>query len=292
MGMVCVNKMKTVVVTGATSGIGLAVCEGLVRAGCRVIGVGRSAAAIDKALAALRAAVPEGDVHFVCADLLERAQVLRAADEIRSFLDEATGGELDALVNNVGCVRGWYMTTPDGVEQQFALNHLAGFLLTHALMDCLVCAHGLVLMTSSGSHRYFDINWDDVMFERRYRPLMAYKQSKLCNLLFAQALNDRYGRTGVRAAAVDPGLVNTDIGSKDTGGIVEAFWRMRSRSGTDPSVPAEIYVKLITGGDIDGLYHGQLGRQRHSRHVTKHNADRLFALSEHLCGVRFGGEEA
>jgi NAD(P)-dependent dehydrogenase (short-subunit alcohol dehydrogenase family) len=180
------------------------------------------------------------------------------------------------------------MTTIEGYEQQFALNHLAGFLLTHELMPELLKTHGLVLMTSSGSHRGIKMNWKDIMFSNGYRPLLAYKQSKLCNMLFAFGLNERYRDRGLRAYGIDPGLVHTEIGSKNTGGLVDLFWKIRKTGGADPAVHAKIYTELCTNAENKSdLYYGIQGKKGYSREVTPENADRLFELSEKLCNVKF-----
>ena len=94
--------------------------------------------------------------------------------------------------------------------------------------------------------RRINVRWDDVMLSRRYNPLTAYKQSKLCDLLIAQGLNDNFSRWGVRGYAVDPGLVHTDIGNKDAGGLVDLIWKVRKRGGVSPEVPAETFVYLCT----------------------------------------------
>ncbi len=281
--------MKTVVVTGATSGIGFAVCAALMKNGYRVIGIGRSDENCALAKEKLEQEAPEGDAVFFRADLMQLGEVRRVAKDIKALLERVSGGRLDALVNNAGCVRSWYMTTAEGYEQQFALNHLAGFFLTHELLKNLIKAGGMILMTSSGSHKYTRINWNDIMYEKRYSPLYAYKQSKLCNLLFAFGLNERYAGQGVRAYGIDPGLVRTEIGSKNTGKLVGAFWQRRKKHGVDPAEPAEIYLALITSATIPaGLYYSIAGAQKTSREVTKQNADSLFELSEKLCEIKFG----
>lgn len=145
------------------------------------------------------------------------------------------------------------MTTEDGYEQQFALNVLAGFLLTHRLLPLLRKANGRVIFTSSESHRRMDVRWDDVMLSHFYNPLAAYKQSKLCDLLIARGLNDNFARWGVRGYAVDPGLVHTDIGSKDAGGLVDLIWKFRKRGGVFAGGP---------GGDVRVSLHGERAATR------------------------------
>lgn len=128
--------MKTVVITGATSGIGLETAKKLAQKGFRVLGVGRSGERCASAENAVRAAAPGAETKYFTADLLRQREVNRLAEELTDHIAQSCGEELFALINNAGCARGCYMTTEDGYEQQFALNVLAGFLLTHRCCRC------------------------------------------------------------------------------------------------------------------------------------------------------------
>ena len=184
--------------------------------------------------------------------------------------------------------RSWYTTTEEGYEQQFALNYLAGFLLTYKLLPFLQKANGRVMMTGSESHKGIKVHWDDVMLRRGYNPLTAYKQSKLCNILFAKGLNDRYASKEIRAHVVDPGLVNTDIGNKQTGGLVNIIWAMRKKHGVSPEIPAKTFAFLCKQEPApDGLYYYLCQESKYSKQVTSENADKLFELSERLCGIKY-----
>ncbi len=276
--------MKTVVITGATSGIGLAAANKLVKNGYFVIGIGHSIENCDKAKKYIKAHNPNGKVKYFVADLMQQREVNRVADLLLSYIEGVCDGELYALINNVGGVRSLYTTTEEGYEQQFALNHLAGFMLTNRLLPYIEKAHGRVIMTGSNSHKGIKMHWDDPMLKKGYNPLTAYKQAKLCNILFAKGLNDR----GVRAYTVDPGLVNTDIGNKQTGSLVNFIWSLRKKHGVAPETPAETYVFLCEQEKApEGLYYYLCRERKFSREVTSENADRLFALSEKLCGVSY-----
>ncbi len=284
--------MKTIIITGATSGIGLESAKLLAQKGYRILGVGRSGERCEKAKEEILAGNERADVVFFTADLMQQREVLRVADEITAYIDGNCGGELHALINNAGCVRSWYMTTDEGYEQQFALNYLAAFLLTHRLLPPLIKAGGRVMVTGSGSHKHTRVRWDDIMLRRRYNPLLAYKQSKLLVMLFVKGLNDRLSQTGVRAYAVDPGLVNTDIGNKGTGGLVDLAWKLRKGCGVSPAVPAQTFAFLCDPvHQPQGLYYYLCRERRCSGQVTTENAERLFTLSETLCGIRFGKEQ-
>ena len=248
---------NSVVVTGATSGIGYAICEALLDSGYPIIGIGRSEDSCSAAKASLEASRPGTKVHFIAADFMLQREVLRVAREIESSMTNC-GGRIHALINNAGCVRSRFMTTEEGYEQQFALNHLAGFLLTHKLMPLIKRDNTAVIFTSSSSHKNICVNWDDLMYQKMYNPLYAYKQSKLCNLLTAHRLREM----GVRAVGVDPGLVRTEIGNKDTDGVVDIVWNLRKKYGILPEESAQIYLSLCEDG-FSGLYYGA------SRHLNQ-----------------------
>jgi len=285
--------MKTVIITGATSGIGLETARLLANRGYRVLGVGHIEKNCNRAEQELLSENPTALITYFHGDFMQQREVLRVAAELSSELDR-NNGELYALINNAGAVRSWYTTTEEGYEQQFALNHLAGFLLTAKLLPYLQKGQGRVIMTGSGSHKGIKMHWNDVMLRRGYNPLTAYKQSKLCNILFAKGLNDR--NLGINAYTVDPGLVKTDIGNKQTGGLVNLVWSLRKRSGVSPEIPAKTYLYLCEQDPAPtGLYYHhkpsnrpQIREMPYSKQVTGENAARLFTLSEQLCAVEFG----
>lgn len=276
--------MKTAIVTGATSGIGFAAVKELAFKGWRIIGVGRSKENCDAA----KSRLSNADITFVYGDLAQQSEVHRIADELSDLLN-AQAGKLDALISNAGGVRNWYTTTEQGYELQFALNHLAGFLLTSRLLPYLLNARGRLILTGSNSHKHMRIRWNDVMFEKHYSPLFAYKQSKLANMLFAAEFNRRFGDKGVRAYVVDPGLVNTEIGSKQTSGLVRLFWELRRRRGVPPEVSAQTYLHLCSLSECpQGLYYYKCSPCNYSRYAdSEEEAKRLFELSEKLCGISF-----
>lgn len=277
--------MKTAIISGATSGIGLAVARAMLAAGWQVFGIGSTPASCAAALAGLNE--NERDrVLFLSGDLMQQREVNRLAAELGALLDQRCDGRLDVLINNAGCVRSWYATTEEGYEQQFALNHLAGFLLSIRLMPWLTRAGGRILFTGSNSHKGPDVHWRDIMFKQHYRPLRAYKQSKLCNLLTAFEFNRRYAGQGVHAFGIDPGLVKTEIGHKQTGRLVSLVWALRKRSGQPPEMSARTYVWLSEHEPAPaGLYYFNCRERPYSRHVTAAGASRLFTLSAKLCGL-------
>lgn len=277
------------VISGASSGIGFAAACALAQRGARVIGVGRSRERCEGARQAILAQAPGARIEFALADLSSQRAVVALGAELRERL---AGQPLDVLVNNAGAVAGRYTPTVDGRELQFAVNHLAAFLLTRELLSCLRAAGGArVLTTSSGSHRGARMHWNDVMLRRFYNPLTAYKQSKMANVLFTAELNRREGASGLRAYAIDPGLVRTEIGLKGTGGLVSWIWSLRARGGQPPEVGAATIVHLAEQAqlaDAQAIYWKDSHPLAPDRYALREDeARRLWELSEQLCGLRW-----
>jgi len=205
-----------------------------------------------------------------------------------------TGNEkIDVLVNNAAAVSNWYVSTEEGLELQFAVNHLAPFLLTYELMPLIKnSGAGKVITVSSGSHYRTRIRWNDILMRRHYNCLSAYKQTKLANVLFSTELNRRLGLSSkVRAFVLDPGLVNTDIGLKGTAGITKWVWQKRKNKGISPAKPASAITWLIENADIQNtnhVYWKDCKPKAPSRYSQREDAAlRLWEISERLCGVKW-----
>lgn len=282
---------KTIVVTGATSGIGLATAEELVRCGADVIGIGRSAPRCRAAEQQLQALDGCGRVAYVAADLTLQVEVRRAAAQIRELAVAAGRQALDGLVNNAGTFTYWLAFTAEGFETQWALNHLTPFLLTLELLALLQAAPAARVVTvSSGSHYHTALNWADIQLRQHYNGLQAYKQTKLANVLFTMELNRRLGPDStVRALAADPGLVNTEIGLKGTPGIARWVWQRRRAAGIPAAQAASGIVFLL--GDPAPVASREV-YWRHGRPLRPSRqaqdgmaAQRLWSLSAQMCGA-------
>jgi len=285
---------KAFVITGATSGIGLGAATALAKAGALVIGVGRSEANIQQAAGLIQQENPGACLHFFLADLSAQNHVRTLGFQIQKYLQAETGGQLHALINNAGTVSNRFTVTEDGYELQFAVNHLAAFHLTHLLLPQLAAVpESRVVTVASNSHRGMRMYWRDVMCRRNYNTLLAYKQSKLANVLFTYEFNRRFSKNGILAIAADPGLVNTSIGLKGTYGLVRWIWQRRSQGGADPGVIGKEVAWLAAAPEVntrESAYwkHGvPVQPSRYARNESE--ARRLWELSESLCRIRFGG---
>ena len=231
---------KSVVVTGATAGLGLYSLKALVSAGAFTIGIGRDPGRCAQAEAQIKTAYPTGKTTYLVADLSRQSDIHRIAEMIKTVLAQNGMNSLDVLVNNAGTYSGHRIYTEDGVELMLAVNHIAPFLLTHLLMPLLKSAPaGRIITVSSGSHYKTDLRLARINNPRIYLGLDRYKVTKLANVLFTYELNRRLAGTRVRAFAADPGLINTDMGSKGSGKLAQFVWKYRRQSGRSPEVPAQ-----------------------------------------------------
>ncbi|MEE6274287.1 SDR family NAD(P)-dependent oxidoreductase [Georgenia wangjunii] len=197
--------MRTIVITGASDGIGAAAARELSDAGNTVVLVGRS----PEKTAAL--ADELGQPHHV-ADFARLDEVRDLADELRT-----TYSRIDVLANNAGGIMAERETTVDGNEKTLQVNHLAPFLLTHLLMDVLERSRATVIASSSAAARAFGrLDLTDLDNARAYSPNKAYGDAKLANILFTKELQRRHGEHGIAAVAFHPGMIATNFAAGST----------------------------------------------------------------------------
>ena len=196
---------QTIVITGASDGIGAAAARKLQADGHEVVLVGRSRSKTEAVAAELGAA------SYV-ADFSELAEVRRLADSLAQAYPR-----IDVLANNAGGIMGHRQLTVDGFELTFQVNHLAPFLLTNLLLPVLTASDAKVIQTASIAARMFGhVDLDDLQLERGYSPDRAYGNGKLENILFTRELDRRHGTDGIAAAAFHPGVVGTNFASDTT----------------------------------------------------------------------------
>jgi retinol dehydrogenase 14 len=198
---------RTCLVTGANRGIGLATAYGLAALGARVALVARDPVAGEAAAAEIRRASGNEAVDLLLADLSSQASIRTLAEEVLSRYRR-----IHVLVNNAGVITRRRTLTVDGIETQFAVNHLAYFLLTNLLLDRIrISAPARVIVVASDAHWTHRLEFDDLQLEHRWRPVRAYSQTKLANVLFAYELARRLAGTGVTVNCVHPGGIATKL---------------------------------------------------------------------------------
>lgn len=281
---------KWVVVTGATAGIGLAAVMALARQGAQIIGVGRDAQRCRDAENAVRRVYPQVKLNYLLANLSLQAQVRALARDIRAVLEQNGADALDVLVNNAGTYSQKFVQTPDGLELTLAVNHFAPFLLTNELLPLLKAApHGRVITVSSDSHYRTWIDFTHMNSPLIYNGLWAYKVSKLANVLFTSELNRRASGSALRAFAVDPGLVNTEIGFKNQSGLSRLVWSLRRKHGTPPEVPARTIRYLASEKSVqnaEDIYWRDCRPKAPSRAAqNRDTARQLWEVSRKICAI-------
>jgi NAD(P)-dependent dehydrogenase (short-subunit alcohol dehydrogenase family) len=287
---------KSFAVSGATSGIGLSTAEILASNNAMVIGIGRSPERCSNTEDFLRRKTGNSRIHFLAADLSSQEAIKNLTDQISQILRRDGEKPLDGLVNNAGVFTYWLTLSPEGIEMQWSVNHLAPFLLTHFLLPLLESSpQGRIVTVSSDSHFYGHINWNDPQLLRHYNGLQAYCNTKLANILFTNELNKRLNRLpNLSAFASDPGLVKTDIGMKGNPAFIGYFWKLRRSGGTEPGIPAQGIAYLLTEPSIQNspqTYWKDSHPKRSSRaSLDMDSAARLWALSERMCGINGKGE--
>jgi len=274
---------KTVVITGATSGVGEAAAIALAKLGAHLVLVGRDAGRGAASLAKIKAA-GDANAQLLLADLSSLAEVRKLAEQLRQL------PRLDVLVNNAGAVFTTRQTTVDGFERTFALNHLAYFLLTELLRDKLVAsAPARIINVASEAHRSGKLDTGDLPGElkspRAYSGLRAYATSKLCNLLFTRELARRLAGTGVTANAMHPGTVATGFGRNNRGAIGIGI-RLLSPFFRTPEQGAETIVYLAVDPALEGVtgqYFADLKpKTPANRALSDADASKLWKVSEEL----------
>lgn len=241
---------KTIVITGATSGIGFQTALRLAQMGARLALVGRDQARGEAARTAIGRQVPGADIAVFTADLSSMAQTRRLGGELLAALPR-----IDVLINNAGAMFGRRSVTAEGLERTFALNHMGYFLLTDLLRERLIAsAPSRVVVVASEAHRRATLDFADLQTERSYSGWRAYCRSKLANILFTRALARRLVGTGVAAHCLHPGFVASRFGDGFPGlfgvgfGLAKRLFAIRMEEGAETPVHVSVADGLASGG--------------------------------------------
>ena len=278
-------KKKTCVITGATSGIGHGIAKGLASLDHDLVLIGRDEKKGQQVVKQLQDYSRNAAITYYNIDLCSQKQIRQTGEEIRS-----RHPQIDVLINNAGVWTSRCELTDEKIEKQFAVNHLAYFLLTHILYPNIAkSADGRIINIGSDSHKFGKINFDDLNLERSYHGLKAYGQSKLANLLFTYELHRVKKHDHVSVYCVQPGLVKTDIGIKHTNPFHALMWKLRRLGGVTPEEAAQTAIYLATSPEAagrSGLYWDRSKPKPSSqRSKNAEDAARLWKMSEQLCSI-------
>ena len=255
---------KRILVTGVSAGLGVETARSLAAHGAQVIGAARDLAKAESATAQVRkdATAGGGSFELVELDLASLKNVRACADRLL-----AKDQPLDAVIANAGVMATPFGHTADGFETQFGTNHLGHFVLVNRIAS-LIRDGGRIINLSSAGHRYSNIDLSDPNFEHTpYEPFVAYGRSKTANILFAVAFDKRHRDRGVRAAAVHPGGIRTELGRYAEPGriekVVEELNRQLAAQGKGPfqwkSIPqgaaTSVWAAVVApASEISGQY--------------------------------------
>lgn len=299
---------KRILVTGVSAGLGVETARALVAHGADVVGAARDLAKAETATADVRDAAAASGASFdlVELDLASLTSVRAAADALI-----ADGRAFDVVIANAGVMATPFGKTADGFETQFGTNHLGHFSFVNRIAPLIKPGGRLVNLASSG-HRFSDVNLEDPNFDRGdYEPWAAYGRSKTANILFAVEFDRRHKAKGIRAAAVHPGGINTELGRHLSPGDLEALVAQLNATAEAAGQPlfefksipqgaaTSVWAAIVADADDVG------GRYAEDCHVADlvegegvragvrsyaldaDNAKALWAKSEELIGERF-----
>ena len=271
-------KGKRILVTGVSAGLGVETARALAAHGAQVVGAARDLGKAEVATAQVRSAAVAGGGTFemVALDLANLKSVRACADALL-----AKGEPFDVLIANAGVMATPFGHTADGFETQFGTNHLGHFVLVNRIAP-LIRAGGRLVNLSSAGHRFANVDLEDPNFERTpYDPFVAYGRSKTANILFAVAFDRRHRARGIRAAAVHPGGIHTELGrhldSSHAQTMVEQINKQLAAEGKPPyqwkTIPqgaaTSVWTAVVASADEVG------GRYCENCHVGRVVADNV-----------------
>lgn len=280
---------KRVLITGGNAGIGKATAIALARKGAEVIITARSEAKAQVAVAEIAKAAASNKVSYLLLDLSSQHAVRNAAQEFKAKYDR-----LDVLVNNAGCYFSDLQLNVDGLEMQFATNHLGHFLFTNLLVDELrATGNARIINLASIAHKYTrELDLDDINYQKQeYGGWHSYSRSKFCNILFTNELAKRLEKHGIVVNAVHPGGVRTAIAEKNANWFTKLGWiamkpffiTVEQGAATSIHLASSALVANETGG------YWVKSKRHHSNRPSQSPelAAALWKKSEELVGQKF-----
>ncbi|MCP1242311.1 SDR family NAD(P)-dependent oxidoreductase [Acetobacter lambici] len=243
---------KRVLVTGVSAGLGVETARALAAHGATVVGTARNIAKAERATAQVRAAAQNGGGTFelLALDLADLSSVRAAADHLNT-----QASPFDLIIANAGVMATPMGHTKDGFETQFGTNHLGHFVLINRIAG-LLHAGARVVNVSSAGHRFADVDLSDPNFEHTpYDPWVAYGRSKTANILFAVAFDARHKARGVRATAIHPGGIMTELTRHLPDGALEAMVKQVNAQAAEAGKPPFVF-KTIPQGAATSIWAG------------------------------------
>ena len=279
---------KTILITGATNGIGKAAAIKFAESAKSIAFTYRNEELAEDLKNEMQKINPNLSINGFFCDFSVQDSIRECADKIKNDLKA-----IDLLINNAGVVNTEYSETIDGIENTFAVNHLGYFLFTNLLLDLVKKeSESRIINVSSAAHHFVKgMRWDDINYKDDFKMgLKAYGQSKLGNILFTKQLAKKLQKDGVTVNAIHPGGVNTSLGNQNNsllGRVLKIILKPFFRSPLK-GANTIIYLAEIDGLSITGAYWVD-GRVAKTSHYSKNEAEaeKLWRLSEKLVNQEF-----
>lgn len=277
---------KVCLITGATSGVGRATARAMAEAGADTTIVCRNRGKGEQLLAELKAETGNERLQLLVGDLSRQGDIRAVAE---AFLE--TGKPLHVLINNAGIINLDRRVTEDGIEETFAVNHLAYFLLTDLLLERIreSAPARIVSVASDAASFCKQVNFDDLEFERGYKTFKVYGHSKLCNILWTRELARRLEGTGVTANCAHPGPVRSGLGSQN-GAVSKIVTKVLAPFFRSPEKGAATSIYLATSPEVEGVSGRYFAdcREKPLKSWMRDDAAarRLWEISEEMVGRR------
>jgi len=279
---------KTIVISGATNGIGKAAAIELSKENPKLLFTYRNQNLADELLAEIKDISPNTQIHSVYCDFSDQDSIKKCTNEINDLC-----ANIDVLINNAGVVNTSYHETGEGIENTFAVNHLGYFLFTNLLLQKLKSDDETrIVNVSSAAHSFVkEIQWEDINFKNNFgHGLRSYGQSKLANLLFTRYLAIKLSTDNISVNAIHPGGVNTSLGSQNKAWYSKPLRLMLRPFFRSPLKGAESIIYLATKQDdgVTGEYFVDSKIAKSSTYSKNlEEAHKLWDLSEKLVGQTF-----
>lgn len=278
--------MKTVFITGATSGIGKVTAIELAKEGYHLVIHGRTEEKTIRCAEEIKALTQNPNIDSIWADLTDIDAVKKMSDDLNKRIQD-----LHILINNAGCVYYQRELTKEGFEKTMVNNHLSHFIITNVLLDKIVASGpARIINVSSGAHFSGRWNPDDIHMSKKYRVFWAYGNTKLYNILFTKYLAEQLKSTRVTANCLHPGVVKTRIGNKNTPDMLGIAWNLltffRGISETDG---AKTTLYLATSPEVENISGKYFDKCKEAASSEISNnfeaAKQLWMMSKEMSGI-------
>tara|TARA_Y100000590_G_scaffold253004_1_gene284199 strand:+ start:421 stop:1299 length:879 start_codon:yes stop_codon:yes gene_type:complete len=278
-------------VSGATNGIGFYTAQEIAKKNKTVIIIGKNFSKGQSSIKEIKKNTGNNDVHYINGDLSSQGEIKKIANLIKKKFSK-----IDVLINNVGVIYTKRTESVDGIEKTFAINHLSHFLLTGLLLPMLLKSNkARIINVSSSIHNKAELNFDDIEMKTKYDGSIAYRQSKLCNILFTYFLSNKLKEKNIMVNCLHPGFVDTGFGSNNVSNLKKflsnLFKKMKFKNETNsenerstPMVGAETSIYLALSNDLENItgeyYHKQKSLISSDLTYNKTIQKKLWNLSE------------